>query len=155
MMYELGYWFSQFNRNHINRGLNKAKFFFCLFVFFPSTRKSREVGWFCSTRLSKDLTQILLFCWSSASQGVAFVCRVDAGSLPLYLQSNQLEREDPVGVMVVVMVLMEGKQLPFKGTIQKLYISLPLTVHWPELSHMGTRGQRKLGNIILTDWPCA
>ena len=88
-------------------------------------------------------------------QGVAFVCRVDAGSLPLYLQANQLERENRAGVMVVVMVLTEGKQLPFKGTIQKLYISLPLTVHWPELRHMGTHGQRKLGNIILTDWPCA
>lgn len=60
------------------------------------------------------------FCCFFPPWGFALVCRVEAGSLPLYLQSNQLGREN--GGEGGGGVAAEAKQLLFKGTIQKLHI---------------------------------
>lgn len=43
----------------------------------------------------------------------------------------------------------EGTLLSFKGMTQNLCISLPLIFHQPELSHMNTYLQSRLGSVIF------
>ena len=43
----------------------------------------------------------------------------------------------------------EGTHLLFKGMGQKLYTSLFLTSHWPELNHMITLAAREAGTCSL------